>query len=244
MSTPLVNAVVFGGISGLATIGGIYILLANEKWALKNSILFVSFAAGVMLTIAFTQLLPEAMEANGNALLIALITLVIFYVVEHIMMIHSCTEEECHIHPMGWMGFIGIGVHSLFDGMVIGVGFGASYKIGVTTAIGVLLHELPEGINITALLMHSGYGRSRTIFLSWLVALATPVGAILAYVIFGNISESVLGILLAIAAGSFIYVSASDLLPETHRNSRKTNILLVILGTLLVYIVGNTMGGH
>ncbi len=244
INTQLINSVLYGAVAGLATIGGIYILLANEKWALRNSILFISFAAGVMLTVAFTNLLPEAIEATDKALPVVLVTLIAFYVVEHIIMIHSCAEEECSTHPMGWMGFIGIGFHSLLDGMAIGVGFEAGFKVGLATAIGVLLHEVPEGINMTALLIHSGYEKRRTVMLSWLVALAIPLGAVISHLLFKGVSENILGILLAIAAGSFIYISAADLIPETHRNSRKTNIVLVITGGLLVYIVGNVIGRH
>jgi zinc transporter ZupT len=244
MNVHLINSVTYSTIAGLASVAGIYILLANEKWALKNSILFISFAAGVMLTVAFTNILPKAIEINDDALIIVLITLFAFYVLEHILMIHSCQEGECETHPMGWIGFIGIGFHSFMDGMVIGVGFEAGFSLGMAASAGVLLHKLPVGMNITALLLHAGYGRRKTVLMSLLVAVATPVGAIMAYLLFRGISVEVLGILLAASAGSFIYVGAADLLAETHKNSRKLNIILVIAGGILVYIGGTILGVH
>lgn len=244
MNIQLFNSIAYGTISGLASVAGIYILLANEKWALKNSILFISFAAGVMLTVAFTNILPKAIEINNDALIIVLITLFALYVLEHILMIHSCPEGECETHPMGWVGFIGIGFHSFLDGMVIGVGFEAGFSLGMAASVGVLLHKLPAGMNITALLLHSGYRRRQTVLMSLLVAVATPFGALVASLLFQEVSEGVLGILLATSAGSFIYVGAADLLAETHRKSRKLNIILVIAGGILVYIGGTVIGGH
>ncbi|MFQ5586495.1 MAG: ZIP family metal transporter [Thermodesulfobacteriota bacterium] len=244
MSTQLVHSLAYGTVAGLSSIAGVFILLANERWALRNSILFIGFAAGVMLTVAFLHILPEALEANQSALLIVLITLLVFYVLEHILMIHSCAEEECETHPMGWIGFVGIGFHSSLDGMAISIGFESSFNIGIVASIGVLLHKLPAGMNITALLLHTGYGRRRTLVMSLIVAVATPIGAIVAHLLFKGVSPATLGALLACSAGSFIYIAAADLLPETHRNSRKSNIILVIAGGLLVYMVSTLIKGH
>jgi zinc transporter ZupT len=244
MNIHLINSVTYGTIAGLASVAGIYVILANERWALRHTMLFISFAAGVMLTVAFTQLLPEAIEANDDALIIVLITLFAFYILEHILMIHSCAEKECETHPMGWVGFIGIGFHSFLDGMVISVGFEAGFSLGMAASAGVLLHKLPVGMNITALLLHVGYGRRKTVLMSLIVAVATPVGAITAYLLFRGVSVEVLGILLAASAGSFIYVGAADLLAETHKKSGKSNIILVIAGAILVYIGGTILGVH
>jgi ZIP family zinc transporter/zinc and cadmium transporter len=244
VSAELLYSLAYGMVACLSAVAGIAILLANERWALRNSVLFIGFAAGVMLTVAFLHILPEALEVNRNALLIVLVTFIAFYVLEHLLMIHSCAEEECETHPMGWIGFIGIGFHSALDGLAIGIGFEAAFNIGVVASIGVLLHKLPAGMNITALLLHSGYGRRRTLIMSLIVAAATPIGAVAAHFLFQGVSPAVLGGLLACSAGSFIYIAAADLLPETHRNSRKSNIILVIAGALLVYMVGVLINGH
>ena len=244
MSAELVHSLAYGVIACFSAVAGVFILLANERWALRNSILFIGFAAGVMITVAFLHILPEALEVNEHALLIVLVTFLFFYVLEHLLMIHSCAEEECSTHPMGWIGFIGIGFHSLLDGMVIGIGFEAGFDIGLVASIGVLLHKLPAGMNITALLLHSGYERRRTTIMSFIVALATPVGAVVAHLLFKGVSPETLGLLLACSAGSFIYIAAADLLPETHRNSRKSNIILVVAGGVLVYMVSSYIKGH
>lgn len=243
MDSQFLNTIFYGGLAGLATITGIYLLLVRERWAMENAILFVSLSAGVVLTVAFVHLLPEALNINGGILPYVLLTLLVFYILEHLFMIHSCPEGKCPTHPMGWLAFFGIGFHSLMDGMIIGVGFEAGFTLGITATIGVIIHEIPEGITITSLLLHAGFTRGRTITLSWLVALATPIGAIVSYLLFRGIQEGILAILLAVAAGSFIYVGASDLLPETHKDSRRLNILFVIAGGVVAYLAGYILKG-
>jgi ZIP family zinc transporter/zinc and cadmium transporter len=243
MDTQLLNSAVFGALAGLATIAGVYTLLSRHEWALKNSVYFVSFSAGVVLAVAFINLLPEALEVNSHSLAVVLFTLIAFYIFEHTIAIHTCKEGECDIHTMGIPAFTGIAFHSLLDGVVIGVGFEVDFTIGIAATLGVLLHEIPEGITITALLIHSGFERKKTLVMGWTVALATPLGAVGAYLFIGDMADSTLGLLLAFGAGSFIYVGASDLLPETHKNFNRGNIVLVLLGVVLVYIVAHVFGG-
>lgn len=244
MDAQLLNSAVYGTLAGLATVAGIYMLLSRKDWALRNSVFFVSFSAGVVLAVSFLNLLPKAIESNADSLSVVLITLIAFYIFEHTIAIHTCKEGECDIHTMGLPAFVGITFHSLLDGVVIGVGFEVDFKIGVAATLGVLLHEIPEGITITALLMHSGYERKKTLLMGWVVAMATPVGAVGSYLFIRDVADSTLGLLLAFGAGSFIYVGASDLLPETHKRISRTNIFLVLSGVVLVYIVAHIFGGR
>ncbi len=243
MDTQLLNTALYGAFAGLATLGGIYMLLSRERWAKRNTVYFISFSAGALLAVAFIHLLPEALAAYGRSLTVVLFTLLAFYVFEHAIGIHTCREGECDVHTMGTAAFLGIAVHSLLDGMVIGVGFEAGFKVGFAATLGVLLHEIPEGITITALLLHSGFTRRRTLVMGWIVALATPAGALGAYLFMAGAPDSTVGFLLALGAGSFIYVGASDLLPETHRKFSPVNILLVLSGVVLVYLIACIAGG-
>ncbi len=242
MDAQLFNTVFYSVLAGLATVLGIYMVLYREEWAVKNSVFFISFSAGVVLTVAFMDLIPEALEVNKSALTIMLATLIAFYILEHMLVIHSCKEEGCEVHPMGVLAFVGLSFHSLLDGIVIGAGFEAAFSIGIAAATGVLLHEIPEGISITSVLLHAGYRRSRAVLMGWVVAMATPLGALAAYFFIREVGESTLGFLLAVAAGSFMYIGASDLLPETHKNFRISNILLVLSGVVLVYTIGLFFG--
>lgn len=242
MDNQLLNTLLYSVIAAAATIAGLYMLLAGKEWALKNSIYFVSFSAGVLLTAAFLHLLPEAIEANPQALSIVLVTLLVFYMLEHALAVHACREHGCEVHEVGTMAFIGIGLHSLIDGVAIGAGFEADFSVGLAAALGVLLHKLPVGIALTALLIHSDYDRSRTVIVVWIVALLTVVGGLGAQLFLNDIEYSTLGVFLAVSAGSFVYVGASDLLPETHKDLRLSNIVLVLGGAFLIYFIARIMG--
>lgn len=232
------NVAIYGLLAGLATIAGIYLVLAKEPWARRNTIYLISFSAGVLLSVAIGHLLPEAQELSPHALIWFLASFIFFYIIEHGIILHSCRENgECPVHPIDKIALLGIGFHSLLDGVVIGVGFEISFSLGIIATLSVLLHELPEGISTVSVLLHSGYDRKKAVFYSWLVALATPFGAILSYLLVKNISQNILGALLAIAAGSFLYVAASDLIPEIHKKSKFFNIILIILGVLFPFVV-------
>ena len=223
---------------------GIYLVFSKEEWALKNTVLFLSFSAGVILAVVFIHILPEALGLYPPGLHVVLFTIIAFYILEHTIGIHTCREGECDVHTMGILAFTGITIHSLIDGIVIGIGFEADLKIGLASTLAVLLHKLPVGISVTAIFLHSGFERRKTVVRAWIVALATPVGALISYFFIQSVEEGLLGLLLAFSAGALIYVGASDLLPETHKNFKRSNILLVLIGVSLVYFVSYLVGGH
>ena len=232
------QVIIYGLIAGAATIAGSYLVLTKESWARKNSIFLISFSAGVLLAVAIGHLMPEAEGLNSNALIWFLASFIFFYIVEHGIILHSCREgEACVVHPIDRIALLGMGLHSLLDGVVIGVGFEISLELGVIATLSVLIHKLPDGISMVSILLHTGYERAKAISFSWLIALATPIGAIISFIFFKDFSTLILGALLAIAAGSFLYVAAADLIPEIHKKSKFINIVLVILGALFPFIV-------
>lgn len=239
----LAQVIIYGLIAGVATIAGAYLVLAREAWARKNSIYLISFSAGVLLAVAIGHLVPEAEGLNNSALIWFLASFIFFYIVEHGIILHSCREGgDCVVHPIDRIALLGMGLHSLLDGIVIGVGFEISFELGVIATLSVLIHKLPDGISMISILLHSEYQRAKAVLYSYLVALATPVGAILSFVFFKDLSVTILGALLAIAAGSFLYVAAADLIPEIHKKSKIINIVLLILGALLPFVLKYFMG--
>jgi zinc and cadmium transporter len=235
---PFLNTFIFGLLAGLATLAGIFLMAKKAVWAQKNLIYLISFSAGVLLSFSFIHLFPEAAELTPNAFLIILLSFLGFYILEHSLSIHVCKEkDECEPHQtftlVSWVGLL---VHSLIDGIVIGVGFEVSFALGILSTLAVLLHELPEGISSMAVMLYGGYPVSKAVTYSSLVALATPVGAILSFLLLGRVEESFIGILLSVAAGSFLYVAASDLIPEIHKKSKILNIFLTLGGALTPFI--------
>jgi ZIP family zinc transporter/zinc and cadmium transporter len=192
------------------------------------------------------------MELTTRAPLFIVIAFILFYFFEHHLLIHAGHEEQHHInlevdchddccahpHPMGWVAFLGMGLHSMIDGVIIGTGFEVSHDLGLLAALGVIAHEVPEGIAMIAILLHYGWQRSKAILLTSFVALATPGAAILTFAVVNNLQKPLLGDLLATAGGSFIYIAASDLIPESHRSRGLSATLALCLGILLAWMAG------
>lgn len=232
------NILIYGTLAGLATILGMYLVLVKEAWARKNTIYLISFSAGVLLAVAFSHLIPESEALNKNALVWMLGGFVFFYILEHLIIIHSCQEnEECAVHPIDKIALLGMGFHSLLDGLIIGVGFEISSTLGILTTIAVLLHKLPDGISMISILLYNNYQRKEAIRYSLIVALLTPIGAVFSFFLFSKLSTEILGIFLAIAAGSFLYIASADLIPEIHKKSKILNIVLLIFGIIMPFLV-------
>jgi len=232
----ITNTIAISVLAGITTIIGVFLVRWNEKFTKKYSILFISFAVGTLLGASFFELIPESLELLDNALIFILAGFIFFYLLENLIVVHICKEGDCTKHRIGTMAIIGIGFHSLIDGIVIAV------ALGIIAAIAVIAHEFPEGIITYATLIHSGYQKKKSIIFSIFVAIATPIGAIISLPFIKNVTEPILGGLLAVAAGSFLYIASSDLIPETHEKFSKLNALLVVFGILLLYFVEKTLG--
>jgi len=237
--TPFLNVLLFGSLAGLATFAGIFLVVKKEKWVRNNLIYLLSFSAGILLSFSFIHLLPEAIKETNSAYLWTLISFLAFYVIEHLLSIHDCQKEkDCPPHQtftlVSWIGLL---IHSTIDGVVIGAGFEVSQALGIISTLAVLLHELPEGISTMSVMLYGGFSTKKAVTQSSWVALATPLGALATFFLLRSVGSELIGILLAIAAGSFLYVAASDLIPEIHKKSRWGNILLTLLGVLIPLMI-------
>lgn len=237
-----VDALIYGGIAGLATLVGILVVQWKRDLAVKYSHYVNSFAAGALIAIALAHLIPESVELTSNALLVVLASFIAFYLLETAVVfhsgaaIHSCETCPRESHSKGPVMFSGLFLHSLIDGFIIAVGFEVSRELGLFAAMGVILHELPEGITSFAIMVRQ-LRRKTALILSVVVALATPVGTAIAMGPLSGLSEAGLGVMMAIAGGSFIYVSASDLVPETHEEKALANAAFLLMGAGLLYLL-------
>ena len=240
------NATLYGGLAGLATLIGIYLVLMKEAWVRRGSIYLLSFASGALLSAALLDIMPESLELNSSASLYVLLSFIAFYILEQNLVLHAGHEDlECcgnegrhRLHSLGVISLLGIGFHSLLDGVIIGAGFLESTTIGLIATIAVISHELPEGLSIMGLLLHAGFSRNRAVIYSIIVALATPVGAVASSLLLRGIEPNLLGALLGIAAGSFLYIAASDLIPQTREHRSPYIIPLVVGGMLTLFALG------
>lgn len=249
---------IFSFLAATATLLGMALVLFRESWCRKNSGSLISFSAGVLLAVGFLHILPEALELSGHAMFYLLAAFVTFYFLEHHMVLHAEHEQlqHCNVavpgshseqcanpNPLGLVAFLGMSLHSLIDGLIIGAGFGVDHETGMLSAIAIMAHKIPAGISIFSILLHYGYTRKRAQIFTGAVALGTPVGAILAGALISDLPESRLGILMALAAGSFVYIAASDLIPESHR-AKGLKGSLSLCGGILVAVMAGMLAHH
>lgn len=240
------HEIIYSLLAASAAMLGAFLVLKFHKWSEKNSLLIINFAAGVMLAIAFTHLIPEGVEHNPNALYFVLLGFLIMFFLQFVILFHPSHDDQgCETHSnMGITSVIGLSFHSLLDGLIIAIGFEVNTSLGILTTLAVLLHKLPDGITISGILLHSGASKKRILNFSLLTAAFTPVGTILGMIMFKNISPAVLGALLAATAGSFIFLSASDLIPETHKCKNRLAPLMLFVGVAVMLTAEHFMHAH
>lgn len=229
--------ILYSLLAMISALIGTFIVLNFSQWARKNSILLIGFAAGVMLSIAFVHLLPESIEHNPNAIIYAFLGFLFMFIIQHFIFFHPCHDEDCGVH-LGTLSTFGLSLHSFFDGIVISIGFGANAYIGLMTTLAIVLHKLPDGLTITGILMHSKKSTKQIVLYSLTVAMFTPIGTFVG-LLFSNQIAHLIGNFLAFTAGTFIYLSAADLIPETHKASNKKAGLCLLLGVILVSFLGH-----
>ncbi|SPD74653.1 putative Zinc transporter ZupT [uncultured Desulfobacterium sp.] len=239
------SIILYSAIAGLSTIVGIILVFFYETLVIRYSHYVNSFAAGLILGIAFFHLIPESLHLADDAMDYVFFGFLIFYLLESFIVIHSGAEihyrEKINpLHQKGIIMFSGLFFHSLIDGIIIAVGFGTSQKLGLLTSLGVIAHELPEGATSFSLMINSMQRRT-ALLLSAAVALATPVGAIGSLIFARGLSEVTIGILIAMAAGSFLYIGASDLIPETHEENGLINACFLISGVTILYVLSKML---
>ncbi|MDY6844316.1 MAG: ZIP family metal transporter [Thermodesulfobacteriota bacterium] len=245
MTTVQFNILFYSVLAGLSTVLGIILVILKENLVLRYSHYVNSFAAGLILGIAFFHLFPESIELSPHALYFIFLGFILFYVLESIMVIHSGSEihfreKSNPQHSKGIVMFTGLFFHSFIDGIIIGVGFEVEPRVGLVTSLGVILHELPEGVTTFSLLMQS-IKRTTALKMSAAVALATPIGALISLSFVHSVPESVIGLFLAVAGGSFLYVAASDLVPETHEGKGLQNAGMFLLGIAFLYSLSHVL---
>lgn len=233
--------ILFAVLAFVATIIGGYL-----AFRFREKLHFImAFAAGVLIALAFFEILPEVFELSGNnqvevikPMVAVLVGFLSFYILEKFMIVHSCAEEGCdnqHHESVGLLGGLGITFHSLIDGLAMGAGFLINPQIGLLISMGVILHKFSDGLCTVTLMLTNKNDRAKITGLLLAVALAPAVGIFVPQLI--NISEVTLTYLLAYFVGFFLYIGASDLLPEAHERSNSIFLAFVtILGAVLVFL--------
>ncbi len=250
--TPLVSSLLAGLlVAGIAFVGFGSLLIAKNL--LERLLLgIVAFAAGGLLGGAFFHLLPESLEMNEQALSVALIGLITFFVLDSLLWVYHCHgghrlhDEHKHHHascppekPVGWLNLAGDALHNLTDGIVIASAFLVNPALGWSATLAVALHEVPQEIGDFGILIHSGFNRRKALLLNGAVALTILVGIVGVFVA----QEYVTGLTaytLPFAAGGFIYMACTNLLSEIKEEEsikrRAVQFIFFLLGLGLLWM--------
>ena len=229
-------------ISLIAFVGALTLFL-KEELLNKVLLILVAFSAGALIGGAFLHLLPEAIKQVEssqilNIFLYTILGFVAFFILENfIRWHHHHAKNHPEIMPFSYLILVSDGVHNFIDGLIIAASFIIGFPVGVVTALAVALHEIPQEIGDFGVLVYGGFKKAKALFLNFLSAITIIFGGITGFLLSEKIGESIV-FLLPFAAGTFIYVASSDLIPEIkHKvSSRKsiTHFFVFLLGIILM----------
>ena len=230
-----------GGLGGLLVASGV--LLIKEPLRSKLVPWLVSYAVGALLGISMLALLPTSLEQlpSQRVFTTLLLGILLFFILEKLVLWRHCHIHDCEVHESSvFVVLIGDGFHNFVDGAVVAAAVMTSVPLGISTAVAVAAHEIPQEVGDFAILLHAGYSRGKALLLNVLSATASAAGAMAAFVAFDHVPR-LLPYFLALAAASFLYVAMADLIPGLHRGrtdaSSLRQILLIAAGVATMLIL-------
>jgi len=228
-------------VSLLSFIGVLFLSL-NDKILNKLLNILVAFASGALLGAAFLDLLPESFALGSEeAFVFALLGIMLFFVIEKFLRWRHCHDGKCDIHAFTYLNLIGDGIHNWIDGMIIAATFLTSIELGTVTTLAVVAHEIPQEIGDFGILVYGGFKKTKALFYNFISAVTAILGAIFTYYLIQDIQYLVV-MLLPLAAGGFVYIAATDLLPELHKREKMKDsivqLIVLSLGILLIWSLG------
>jgi len=236
-------------VVSVASLVGVFTLSLSENRLRSIVFALVALSVGALFGDVFIHIIPEVFEDSGSKELSSLYILfgiVAFFVLEkflHWQHRHGCDDPGCHQHgprPLGKIILISDGIHNFIDGIIIGVAYLVSLPLGIATTIAVVLHEIPQELGNFGILIHSGYSRGKALLFNFFSALVAFLGVLVPLLI-GSRAIGLTSVVLPIAAGGFIYIAGSDLIPELHNKSQVgrafSQLIFIIIGIVLMYLL-------
>ena len=231
-----------GGLGGLLVASGV--LLIKESALARLVPWLVSYAVGALLGASVLRLLPASLEQVASPRIVFATLLggiLLFFVLEKLVLWRHCHIHDCEVHDGSVLPvLVGDAFHNFVDGAVIAAAVMTSVPLGISTAVAVAAHEIPQEVGDFAILLHGGYSRGKALMLNVLSAASSAVGAIAAYFAFDFVPRT-LPYFLALAAASLLYVAMADLIPGLHRGRTDAGslrqILLIGAGVLTMLVI-------
>ncbi len=254
--SPLLWIVLFCLLVGVLSVvaAGLFLLLPQP---LRSRLLphLISFATGALLGAAFLALLPHALETVGDGdthrvTFAVLLGLLGFFIMEKMVLWRHCHHTECEAHHAreadehqsgvtGPLIVVGDAVHNLIHGVLIAAAFLVDIHLGIVTSLAVMAHQIPQELSNFAVLLHSGFNRSRALLLNIVSSLTAPLGGVIGYFGLKEV-EWLMPYMLAIAVSSCIYIAVSDLIPGLHKRTEISasmqQVMLICSGVIVIYL--------
>ena len=238
---------VVGGLGGLLVASGLLLVRDSTRAALVPWL--VSYAVGALLGASMLAILPQTFDQlpATHVLGTLLAGILLFFVLEKLVLWRHCHTHDCEVHDGSVVPvLVGDAFHNFVDGAVIAAAVMTSIPLGISTAVAVAAHEIPQELGDFAILLHSGYSRRRALMLNVLSGVTAVAGAVLA--VFTLDWVPVLNeYILSVSAASFLYIAMADLIPDLHRGriDAKTlrQLALALAGIGTIVLLNIVVGG-
>ncbi len=231
----LVYILVATFVVSLISFVGVVSLALNDKILNKILLVLIGLSAGALMGGAFLHLLPEAVEKSSglDVYLLVLVGFILFFLIEKVLHWRHCHKGHCDVHTFHYMNLVGDSIHNFIDGLIMAASFVVSLPLGITTSIAIATHEIPQEIGDFGVLLYGGFSKKKAILMNFVVALTAVFGGIVGFFVSSYV-ENIVIYILPFAAGGFIYIAATDLVPEI----RKELDMRKYMATLFVFICG------
>jgi len=222
-----------------ALVGGVIPLL--RRWSHSQLELLISLSAGIILGIVFFNLLPEAGGITPHFFPAVLVGFTLLLALEKFVLIHPHETDELVGRRAGMAAYLGISLHSLLDGVALGSSAMVP-SIGAIVLWAIAAHKIPNTFSLVSILLYFGYSRRNTLLLLLLFSLLTPLGGALALLALRNASTEFLGLAVGVAAGTFLFIATTDLLPHAHAHHerRYRKLTAVLIGILVSALISRS----
>lgn len=232
-------------VSLLSLLGALFLVF--ERKLLEELVTYaLALSSGILLGAAFLDVLPESLNKvnTDTVFLFVLVGIVTFFGLEKIITWHhhhADEEEELKREkPVAYLTLIGVGIHNFMDGLVLGISYLVSIPLGFITTVAIVGHEIPHELSDFVVLVYGGFSNKKALFWNFLSGLTATAGTLI--VLFASQTVTAhTDFLLPFAAGNFIYIASSDLIPELHKKRQLPGsiiqLVLIIAGIAIIYFL-------
>lgn len=223
-------------------------LLIKKKVSDKTLLFLLSISVGVLMSTVFMNILPEITEHEytTKTAVHILAGFMLMFIIEKFIHWHhqkDCEGKECghsHAYNLAPINLLGDGIHNFIDGLVIAGTYAVDITLGITATISIIFHEVPQEIADFGVLLYSGLSKKKALIFNLMSALTAVLGAVTGILLIGKI-HNFTEIILPFAAGNFIYIAASNLLPQLHRHCKIKDTLFhliaIAIGIAIISLV-------